>query len=87
MRVKFSFGGDAEWLCFAEGEPVTVSKVLEAAFHARRDLFPQRTEKKDLLRPSLNVFVNREHMRYREGMDTRIEEGDEVYVLPFLSGG
>ncbi len=87
MRVKFSFGSDVEWLRFAEGERVTVSKVLETAFDARPDLFSKRMERGDLNRPSLNVFVNRGHVRYRQGTDTLVNEGDEVYVIPFLSGG
>jgi molybdopterin converting factor small subunit len=39
------------------------------------------------LRESLPVFVNGEHIRYRQGMQTVLKEGDEIYVIPLIAGG
>jgi molybdopterin synthase sulfur carrier subunit len=39
------------------------------------------------LRPHVNVFVNGESIRYLEGLATPLDEGDEVWLLPAISGG
>jgi molybdopterin converting factor small subunit len=35
----------------------------------------------------VNLFVNKEHMRDRDGLDTALESGDEIIILPAVSGG
>jgi molybdopterin converting factor small subunit len=39
------------------------------------------------VRPHVNLFVNRSHVRDREGLDTALEPGDQVIVMPAVSGG
>jgi len=39
------------------------------------------------VRPHLNVFVNSDHMRDLDGVDTILRSGDVVTVLPAVSGG
>jgi adenylyltransferase/sulfurtransferase len=39
------------------------------------------------LRPRVSLYVNDVHVRYREGLDTSLSEGDEVYVVPIVMGG
>jgi sulfur-carrier protein len=39
------------------------------------------------VRRHVNVFVNREHMRDRDGLDTALVPGDEIIILPAVSGG
>ena len=39
------------------------------------------------LRPHLNVFVNSAHMCDRQGLDTVLESGDIITILPAVSGG
>lgn len=39
------------------------------------------------LRRHLNLFVNSSHMRERQGLDTALESGDVVTILPAVSGG
>jgi len=38
-------------------------------------------------RPHINVFVNDDHVRSRDGLDTPLTEGDLVTILPAVSGG
>lgn len=35
----------------------------------------------------INVYVNDEDVRYLEGLDTKISEGDVVSILPAVAGG
>lgn len=38
-------------------------------------------------RPHINVFVNDDHIRARDGLDTPLAAGDRVMILPAVSGG
>jgi molybdopterin synthase sulfur carrier subunit len=44
------------------------------------------TEQREL-RPHVNVFVDRSDIRWSGGLETPIERGSEVVVLPSVSGG
>jgi molybdopterin converting factor small subunit len=39
------------------------------------------------VRRHINVFVNKEHMRDRDGLETPLVPGDEIFILPAVSGG
>lgn len=39
------------------------------------------------VRRHVNVFVNDEHMRERDGLDTPLAPGDVIHLLPAVSGG
>ena len=39
------------------------------------------------VRRHINVFVNRDHMRDLDGLDTELGSGDTIIILPAVSGG
>jgi len=39
------------------------------------------------VRRHVSLFVNHDHVRERDGLDTRLEPGDVVTILPAVSGG
>lgn len=39
------------------------------------------------VRPHINVFVDGENVRDTGGLQTRVREGAEIFILPALSGG
>ncbi|HMP02653.1 MAG TPA: MoaD family protein [Gemmatales bacterium] len=39
------------------------------------------------IRRHVNLFVNDDHIRDRQGLDTPLTAGDTVYILPSVSGG
>ncbi|HEY2829302.1 MAG TPA: MoaD/ThiS family protein [Thermoanaerobaculia bacterium] len=39
------------------------------------------------VRRHVNLFVNTEHIRDLDGLDTALTEGDELIILPAISGG
>jgi molybdopterin synthase sulfur carrier subunit len=39
------------------------------------------------VRRHINLFVNHDHMRDRNGLETPLAAGDEVFILPAVSGG
>lgn len=45
-----------------------------------------RTES-NAVRPHVNVFVNQEDIRRLRGLQTPVEPGDALFILPSVSGG
>jgi molybdopterin synthase sulfur carrier subunit len=39
------------------------------------------------LRRFVNIFVNGEDVRFLDGLDTEVKEGDEVSIVPAVAGG
>jgi MoaD family protein len=46
-------------------------------------LFDERGQ----VKPHLNIFLNNEDIRFLNGLDTPLREGDTVVLLPALAGG
>ena len=64
----------------------TVGEVLDAVFQRHEDLRQRITENGDLRR-FVNVYVAGEDIRFKDGLETEIAEGDEVTILPAVAGG
>ena len=64
----------------------TVGEVLDAVFERHQDLRERITENGDLRR-FVNVYVAGEDIRFRDGLDTAVKDGDEVQILPAVAGG
>jgi molybdopterin converting factor small subunit len=64
---------------------------VRAALQALVERFPclreQLFDPQGQPRPSLHLFVNRETIRFRGGMAAALCEGDELYIVPMISGG
>jgi sulfur-carrier protein len=69
-----------------EVEGATVGEALEALFDRHADLRERITEDGDLRR-FVNVYVAGEDIRFRDGLQTAIAEGEDVTILPAVAGG
>jgi molybdopterin converting factor small subunit len=87
MHLKLAFGREELQFEFADDAPVTVAQVLESVKGKRPETYARWCNRAGELRRSLAVFVNREHVRYSQGFETELSDGDEVYVIPTLAGG
>jgi len=38
-------------------------------------------------RPLVNIYLNDDDVRYLKGLDTPVEEGDVISILPAVAGG
>jgi sulfur-carrier protein len=74
--------GEAE----LEVEGATVGEVLDAVFDAHGGLRDRITQNGDLRR-FVNVYVSGEDIRFQQGLETSINDGDEVTILPAVAGG
>jgi molybdopterin converting factor small subunit len=87
VRLRLSSGREELSVEFLDGTPVTVAQLLRVAGEQRPDLYQRWCDQEGRLRTSLAVFVDGEHIGYREGLETKLSEGNEVYVIPLITGG
>lgn len=59
-------------------------QALEAAYPALQSVL---RDGDGALLPRVSVYVNDRHVRYLQGLDTVLHDGDEVYVVPVVMGG
>jgi sulfur-carrier protein len=67
-------------------EGSTVGEALNAVYSQHDGLRDRITEDGELRR-FVNVYVSGEDIRFQDGLDTPISEGDEVTILPAVAGG
>lgn len=64
----------------------TVGEALDAVFAQHEGLRERITQDGDLRR-FVNVYVSGEDIRFQDGLDTQLSDGDEVTILPAVAGG
>jgi molybdopterin synthase sulfur carrier subunit len=64
----------------------TVAEVLGDLFNQYPALRDRVTENGELSR-FVNVYVNDRDVRYRDGFETPVGDGDTVILLPAMAGG
>ena len=65
----------------------SVRAVLEELERRHPALHRSICDETGTVRRHVNLFVNTNHMRDRNGLDTPLVPGDEVTILPAVSGG
>jgi molybdopterin synthase sulfur carrier subunit len=81
-QLRVATGGQSE----VEVEGSNVGEALDAVFAAYGDL-RERITQDGTLRRFVNVYVSGEDIRFQQGLETEIKEGDEVTILPAVAGG
>ena len=82
-QLRSVTGGEAE---ASVDSATTVGEVLDGLYD-RYDGLRERIAEDGDLRRFVNVYVEGEDIRFLEGLDTPVEEGDEVTILPAVAGG
>jgi sulfur-carrier protein len=82
-QLRSVTGGDAET---SVEEASTVGEVLDGLYERYEGLRDRIAEDGDLRR-FVNVYVGGEDIRFLDGLDTAVEDGDEVTILPAVAGG
>jgi len=68
-------------------EARSVRAALAEIGRRHRALYPNVCDETGAVRRHLNVFVNANHIRDLDGIDTVLVPGDVVTILPAVSGG
>ncbi len=65
----------------------TVRAALDAVFRGNPQLRSYVLDDQGRLRKHVNIFLNDESVRDRDGLSDAVAPGDEVFVFQALSGG
>jgi molybdopterin synthase sulfur carrier subunit len=68
-------------------EGTTVSEALKALDAAHSGLAERLFDEAGLLRRSINVFVDDEDVRFLDGVETALREGQTLSIVPAVAGG
>jgi sulfur-carrier protein len=80
--LRSATGGEAT----ASVDGATVGEVLDSLYE-RFDELRSRIAEDGGLRRFVNVYVEGEDIRFLDGLDTAVKDGDEVTILPAVAGG
>jgi len=81
-QLRAATGGESSTT--VEGE--TVGEVLDALYSRFGEL-RSRIAEDGGLRRFVNVYVGGDDIRFLDGLDTPVADGDEVTILPAVAGG
>lgn len=65
----------------------TVDEALRSLVNEYPDLSANLFNDDDELRQFVNVYVDDEDVRFGNGVDTTLESGDEISIVPSIAGG
>ncbi len=87
MQLKLRYG--QEELCseISTSGQMDVRIALMSIEFNHPDIYQRLCNREGELSDSLMVFVNGDHIRYHEGLETKLKEGDEIYIVPLITGG
>lgn len=81
-QLRGATGGEA----IVEVDGSTVGEVLDSLYERFGEL-RERIAEDGGLRRFVNVYVGGEDIRFLDGLDTSVSDGDEVTILPAVAGG
>jgi sulfur-carrier protein len=86
VKIPTQLRGVTEGESEIEVDGDTVGEALDAVFDQHAELRERITEDGGLRR-FVNVYVSGEDIRFQEGLETELSDGDEVTILPAVAGG
>lgn len=69
----------------AEGD--TVAGVIADLQQKYPGLGERLCDEDGTLRRFVNVFINDEDIRFQDGPETKVKDGDELSIIPAIAGG
>ena len=91
MSVTVQIPGALRHYCEGASEISLPAASVRAALAEIERRYPMLyrgvCEETGAVRRHVNVFVNTDNMRDREGLDTTVAPGDVITILPAVSGG
>lgn len=70
-----------------EATGTTVRDVLEDLEDQHPGIMERICDDDGDLREFLNIYMNDEDIRFKDDLDTEVEDGDELSVIPAIAGG
>ena len=70
-----------------EVEGGTVSELVGNMDSAFSGMGEKLLDENGVIRRYVNVYVNDEDIRFLDGMDTQLKDGDRISIVPAIAGG
>ena len=86
VKIPTQLREATEGEAIAEVDGSTVGEVLDSLY-ARYGELRSRIAEDGGLRRFVNVYVGSEDIRFLDGLETPVSDGDEVTILPAVAGG
>ena len=67
--------------------PATVNDALGRLWALHAGLRDRVVNEKGEVRLHVNIFLNSENIKFKQSLSTPLTEGDEITILPSVSGG
>jgi molybdopterin converting factor small subunit len=64
-----------------------VAEALESLLTQFPALRPHLTNTRGELRPFVNLFIGENNIRELQGLETRLGDDDQVFLIPAIAGG
>jgi MoaD family protein len=71
----------------AQVEGGTVGEVLDDLYAQHAELRERMADDGGGLRRFVNVYLGGEDIRFLDGLETSVKDGDELTILPAVAGG
>jgi MoaD family protein len=82
-QLRSAAGGESETVL----DGATVREVLDGLYQRYDGLGERLADESGSLRRFVNVYVSGEDIRFLDGLDTPVDDGAEVTILPAVAGG
>jgi molybdopterin synthase sulfur carrier subunit len=86
VKIPTQLRAATEGEALASVDGSTVGEVLDSLYERFGEL-RSRIAEDGGLRRFVNVYVDGEDIRFLDGLDTPVKDGDEVTILPAVAGG
>ena len=70
-----------------DGGAATLAEVLAALRQAHPGVYERALNERGEIRQHMNVFLNAENVKQNGGLRAAVSAGDEVWIIPAVSGG
>lgn len=87
VRIPTPLRGLTEDKDVVDAQGATVNELIENLQTRYPGLKERICDDKGELRRFVNVYINDEDIRFKDGKDTPVKDGDEISIIPAIAGG
>jgi molybdopterin synthase sulfur carrier subunit len=87
VRIPTPLRGHTDGASSVELPGATVGEVLQELTRRHEKLRGRLFDDKGDLNRFVNVFLNDEDIRFLQGLDSKVKDGDGVKLVPAIAGG
>ena len=70
-----------------EVDGCSVDEALDSLCTQFAEIKPNLFDEKGIVRNFINVYLNDDDIRYADGMNSSVKDGDSIQIVPSIAGG